>query len=168
MLYVPKRWYFISNIKVVPLMVNPFLQDYTLLTPRKDVKVLQTILNYLNIWDLLIIWCGQKILQFWSSSFAYLWYSNPLNTRQITKLDWYVRQNVRRNIKKSYHRPAWDASEMAFTVLWANYLTSKRLLVLVRIQASASPTVRRTCKRAERILNPISLPPPWDVRKHPL
>lgn len=41
-------------------MVNPFLQDYTLLTPRKDVKVLQTILNYLNIWDSLIIWCGQK------------------------------------------------------------------------------------------------------------
>lgn len=60
---------------------------------------------------------------------------------------------------KAITKPIWDTSSMAFTALWVNCLTSEETISSARIQPSASPTVRR----AERILNPISMPPLWDV-----
>lgn len=62
-------------------------------------------------------------------------------------------------LRKAITRSIWDTSSMAFTALWVNCLTSEETISSARIQASASPTVRR----AERILSPIPMPPPWDV-----
>ena len=62
-------------------------------------------------------------------------------------------------LRKAITRPIWDTSSMAFTALWVNCLTSEETISSARIQASASPTVRR----AERILSPISMPPPLEV-----
>ena len=100
-----------SSVQMVPPTVSPFHQECTLVTPRKNLKVLQTTLNLLpkclRLINYLISPSKILLLQFWSNSLVYLWYSNSLTPDKfIIKLDWHTYQPKcpQETFKKSYHK----------------------------------------------------------------